>query len=72
VTETASWVFKNHGLVYPAEEDSSEAPEASPVILGSRILSDAPGQDNTGRNTYDLAENFRMPANLRGKHPPMR
>jgi len=41
--ESVSWVFKNHGLVYPADEDSSRVPEVSPVVLGSRILSAAPG-----------------------------
>ena len=56
LTGTASWVFKNNELVHPPEEDSFGALEVSPVILGSRIFSDAPGPDTTG-NTPDLDEN---------------
>jgi tetratricopeptide (TPR) repeat protein len=40
--EAPTWVFKNEGLVYPAGQAAPAAPKASPVILGSRQLSDAP------------------------------
>ncbi|MGD0750425.1 MAG: tetratricopeptide repeat protein [Anaerolineales bacterium] len=66
-TETASWVFKNQGLVYPAEEDSSGDLEESPVILGSRILADAPNQANTDRNNSRLAGDFSPASQLKGK-----
>ncbi len=42
--ETATWVFKNQGLVYPTGQAASAAPEGSPMILGSRQLSGAPNQ----------------------------
>jgi len=58
LTETASWVFKNQGLVYPTEDDSSAAPQGSPVILGSRILADAPNPANITRNNPELAGDF--------------
>ena len=70
-TGTASWVFKNRGLVYQAEQDSSEAPEASPVILGSRLLSDAPGQDIPMAIPPVRRRIIRLSANLREKLQPM-
>jgi len=68
-TEAASWVFKNQGLVYPAEEDPSEAPEVQPVTLGSRLLSDAPGQGDTGRIAPNPAEVYLPAGRPVGKAP---
>ena len=56
--ETASWVFKNQRLVYPSEEEASRASEESPVILGSRILADAPTNVNTPQDNSRPAVNF--------------
>jgi tetratricopeptide (TPR) repeat protein len=60
-------VFKNQGLVYPARQDSSPAPEASPVLLGSRLLSDAPGQADPGRNDSNPAEGVSPSGRPQGK-----
>jgi superkiller protein 3 len=65
--ETASWVFKNQGLVYPAEEDSSGASGGAPVILGSRILADVPNQANATHNNSRLAGDFSSAGRLQGK-----
>ena len=54
--ETASWVFKNQGLVYPAGQISSETPEVSPMLLGGRVLSDASGRENAVRNSPGPAD----------------
>ncbi|MGD0879430.1 MAG: tetratricopeptide repeat protein [Anaerolineales bacterium] len=67
--ETASWVFKNQRLVYPAEEESSGASQGSPVILGSRILADAPNQVNTPQDNSRLAGNFSPTGQLHGETP---
>ena len=40
-----TWVFKNQGLVYPAEEDSSDASEVQPVTLGNRLFPDGSDPD---------------------------
>jgi tetratricopeptide (TPR) repeat protein len=65
--ETASWVFKNQPLVYPAEEESTRTEQGSPVILGSRILADAPNQANTSQDNSKLAGNFSPAGQLQGK-----
>jgi tetratricopeptide (TPR) repeat protein len=65
--ETASWVFKNQRLVYPVEEEPSGASDGSPVILGSRILADAPNQANTSDDNSRLAGNYSPAGQLQGK-----
>jgi tetratricopeptide (TPR) repeat protein len=40
--ESPSWVFQNNRLSALVEQNSTDLPAVSPVILGSRILSDVP------------------------------
>jgi tetratricopeptide (TPR) repeat protein len=65
--EAATWIFKNQGLVYPAEQASSAAPKGSPVILGSRILSDTSGQAEPVRNVPKSIESVPPSSRPQGK-----
>ena len=66
--EAPTWVFKNQGLVYPAEEESSAESETQPVTLGSRHFRDGSGQADTDEDAAvpinGYASNSGQPANL--------
>ncbi len=65
-----SWVFKNRGLVYPADdEELSGTPGMSPVVLGSRILTDGPNQAHPTRKPTGLAGDFSPAGEPAGKAP---
>jgi tetratricopeptide (TPR) repeat protein len=55
-SETACWVFKANSPSSLVQENSSGTPEPSPVILGSRILSDGPIQDGSVETPGSLEE----------------
>jgi tetratricopeptide (TPR) repeat protein len=55
-TGNACWVFKDIEPALQARGNSSDAPEPSPVILGSRILSDTTVEVNALENPASLEE----------------
>ena len=65
--ETPTWVFKNQGLVYPAGQAGSAEPKGSPVILGSRLLSDAPAQADPVRYAPNPLEPVSLSSRPQGK-----
>ncbi|HVM71818.1 MAG TPA: tetratricopeptide repeat protein, partial [Anaerolineales bacterium] len=64
-----SWVFKNQGLVYDPDEAAPADPDTQPVVLGNRLLTEAPGKpvapEQAGRSAGKAPTNPRADGLLR-------